>query len=142
MSYFEYRVVPAPKSVPRVKGVKSAVSRFAMSMAEALNAEGRDGWEFQSTETIETEVKASVLSKKKVERLSVLVFRRWVETEIPDAYPPQPVERDAPIPDLVPRDPDPAPAPAGTGQSRSALSARRDEVSEGSAPTLAPTRRD
>lgn len=147
MSYFEYRVVPAPKTVPRVKGVKSAEGRFALSMAEALNAEGRDGWEFQSTETLETELKDSFLSKKKVERLTVLVFRRWVETEEFVQPTPQPAERAAPIPEPEPQpefipEPSTEPAPADIGHARPSLSARRDEVPQGSAPTLDPPRRD
>ncbi|WP_375260892.1 DUF4177 domain-containing protein [Palleronia sp.] len=133
MSYFEYRVVPAPKSVPRVKGVKTAEGRFALSMAELLNSEGRDGWEFQSTETIETELKAGFFSKKKVERLSVLVFRRWVEVEELAERVPQRSEPEAPPSD---------PAPTVTDLARPTLSARRDEAPQGSAPSLAPPRRD
>ena len=133
MSYFEYRVVPAPKSVPRVKGVRSPEGRFAVSMAEALNAEGRDGWEFQSSETIDTEVKGGLFSKTKVERLSVLVFRRWVETEAYEEHAARAPERNAPEPDAAVDD---------SGQFRPTLSARRDDAPQGSAPTLAPPRRD
>lgn len=138
MSYFEYRVVPAPKSVPRVKGVKSPEGRFAVSMAEALNAEGRDGWEFQSSETIDTEVKGGLFSKTKIERLSVLVFRRWVETEIYEDHPPRAAEQDAADPALR----EPEAALDDTAQFRPTLSARRDDAPQGSAPTLAPPRRD
>lgn len=137
MSYFEYRVVPAPKSVPRLKGVKSPEGRFAVSMAEALNAEGRDGWEFQSTETIETEVRGGLLSKKTLEKLSVLVFRRWVDTDAYEDH--RPAEPEAPIADLAPRDAESSPAES---QFRPSLSARRDDPPQGSAPTLAPPRRD
>ena len=79
MSYYEYRVVPAPKSLPKVKGQKSPEGRFAYAVSEALNAEGRDGWEFQRSETIEMPVKRGFMSKSRTETLGVLIFRRWVE---------------------------------------------------------------
>ena len=81
MSYYEYRVVPAPASLPRVKGAKTPEDRFAHSMAQMLNIEGQNGWEFQKSETLATEVKRGWLSKRTTETLTVLIFRRWVETE-------------------------------------------------------------
>lgn len=139
MSYYEYRVVPAPKSVPRVKGVKSPEGRYAVSVAEALNAEGRDGWEFQSTETIETEVKNGFFSKRKVEKLSVLVFRRWVETEAQIAPAPQVAEPRPEVQEPAPQEADPAPADTET---RPFLTASRGDTTHGTVPPLAPPQRD
>ena len=99
MSYYEYRVVPAPKSLPKVKGQKSPEGRYSHAMAAALNAEGQEGWEFQRSETIETDVKRGFLSKARAETISVLVFRRWVEVDgAQSAHPFEPAMAPAPAP--------------------------------------------
>lgn len=81
MSYYEYRIVPAPASLPRVRGVKSPEDRYAHAMTLSLNTEAHAGWEFQRSETMTTEVRRGWLGKRSTETLTVLVFRRWVETE-------------------------------------------------------------
>lgn len=80
MSYYEYRVVPAPTAAPRTKGVKGTDARFAHGLSEALNREGRDGWEFQRSETMSVEAKSGFFSRTRYEQVTVMIFRRWVET--------------------------------------------------------------
>ncbi|WOI55301.1 DUF4177 domain-containing protein [Palleronia sp. LCG004] len=86
MSYYEYRVVPAPKDAPKAKGVKGIAARFSQGMEAALNAEGLDRWEYQRSETMQAETKRGLFRKTVVEPVTVLIFRRWVETtEMPFA---------------------------------------------------------
>ncbi|SEN86912.1 hypothetical protein [Palleronia pelagia] len=98
MSYYEYRVVPARTDAPRVKGVKGVDARFALAMEESLNAEGLAGWEFQRSETLNVEARRGLLRKPTVSAVTVLVFRRWVETEQAPA---------AEVETAAPRRPDP-----------------------------------
>lgn len=121
-------------------------------MAEALNAEGRDGWEFQRSETIDAPVKRGFLSKARPETLSVLVFRRWVvidgaqaehpfEPAMEPAYAPTPEETFE-----MHRVPDPEPyddvAPEQTQPRAPSLFARRDDTSRSSVPPLRAPDRD
>jgi len=157
MSYYEYRVVPAPKTLPKVKGEKRPEGRFAFSMAEALNAEGREGWEFQRSETIETEVRQGFLSKRTRTVLTVLVFRRWVETvdqSDPAAPPawsaPPPQEEVAPVtrvPEPEADRPYPSPEQIERGttdpapdEERPVFSARRTETGRDIPPLTGPWR--
>ena len=86
MSHYEYRVVPAPASVPRIKGARTPEDRFAQSMAQILNAEGLAGWEFQRSESLTAEVRRGWLGKRSPETLAVLIFRRWIDTGTGDAW--------------------------------------------------------
>lgn len=80
MSYFEYRVVPAPRQAPKAKGVKGTDARFAHGLEDALNGEGLAGWEFQCTETLSAEIRQGLFRKSMVETVTVMIYRRWVET--------------------------------------------------------------
>ncbi len=79
MSIYEYRVVPAPKQPARVKGLRDPEARFGHGLEAALNAEGRQGWEFQRIETIPAELKRGWLSRARTESVTVMVFRRPAE---------------------------------------------------------------
>lgn len=154
MSYYEYRVVPAPKSLPKVKGQKSPEGRYCHAMSEALNAEGRDGWEFQRSETIETAVKRGFLSKARPETISVLVFRRWVEIDANSSrHPFEPAVAPAPHPDQTfdtPAMAEPEPqyepafddAPAEPQSRNAGLFARRGETAQAQVPPLRAPDRD
>ncbi len=82
MSYYEYRVVPAPKSLAKVRGAKDPEERYGRTLELALNAEGREGWEFQRIETVTTVVKRGFLARGRAEIMTVMVFRRRVETSV------------------------------------------------------------
>ncbi len=86
MSYYEYRVVPAPKEAPKARGLKGIAARYAHGMAERLNSEGLDGWEFQRSETMTAESRQGIFRRTVAEPVTVLIFRRWVElAELPSA---------------------------------------------------------
>lgn len=80
MSYYEYRVVPAPRTLARVNRARTPEERYGGTLELALNAEGREGWEFQRIETVTVLVRRGWLSRGRDEAIPVMVFRRWVET--------------------------------------------------------------
>ncbi len=82
MSYYEYRVVPAPRSLAKVQGAKDPEERYGRTLELALNAHGRDGWEFQRIETVTTVIKRGFFARGQPETMTVLVFRRLVETSV------------------------------------------------------------
>ena len=90
MSFYEYRVVPAPVAAPRVKGVKGTSNLFALGLEEALNAEGQDAWEYQRSETLTASSRQGLFRKTVTEQVTVMIYRRWVETE--EAYVPEAAE--------------------------------------------------
>lgn len=75
MQSYEYKVVPAPARGDKVRGVKTTEDRFAQTLGAVLNAQARDGWEFQRTETLPAEERAG-LTRTKTVYLNLLVFRR------------------------------------------------------------------
>lgn len=84
MSY-EYLVVPAPRTAPRVKGVRGAAERFALAVAEVMNEAGRDGWEYLRTDTLPMEARAGWLGGRAVTPQELLVFRRAPSSDaLPD----------------------------------------------------------
>lgn len=80
MSYYEYVAIPAPKDAPRAKGVKGTGARLAHGLSEMLNRYGAEGWEFQRTETLGVETKPGFFSRPRIEQVTVMIFRRWIET--------------------------------------------------------------
>jgi hypothetical protein len=80
MSYFEYRVVPAPLTLAKAHDARTPEQRYGRTLELALNAEGREGWEFQRIEVVTAMVKRGWLSRARAEAMTVMVFRRWVET--------------------------------------------------------------
>lgn len=80
MPRFEYMVIPAPKRAAKVKGVKTTEDRFAHTLMELMNEHGKEGWEYQRTDTMPVETRTG-LGKKSLEDQSVLVFRRVLAEE-------------------------------------------------------------
>jgi hypothetical protein len=75
MQRYEYRVVPAPARAEKLRGVRSTEDRFAQTLAALINAQARDGWEFQRAETLPSEEKVG-FTKRRTVYLNLLVFRR------------------------------------------------------------------
>lgn len=76
---YEYRVVPAPKSGKRVKGVKGAEGRFAHALQVLMNEMGAEGWDYLRTDTLPSEERSGLTGKVTVFQ-NMLVFRRPLET--------------------------------------------------------------
>ena len=76
MSTFEYRVFVAPSIAKKVKGAKTLAERFAHSLAEVLNVEAREGWDFVGREQFQVEGKTGLLGKSRTSEETYLIFRR------------------------------------------------------------------
>ncbi len=91
MAMYEYRVIPAPTKGVKAKGLKSAEDRFAHTLQDIMNEQGKQGWEYQRTDTLPSEERSG-LAKKVTVFQNMLVFRRLATTEEADeATPPTPV---------------------------------------------------
>ena len=76
MSIFEYKVIPAPHSGKRAKGVKGADGRFANALSEAINELAVAGWEYVRAESLPSVERKGVMRKRHEAYQNVLVFRR------------------------------------------------------------------
>ncbi len=47
MTFYDYKVTPAPKQLKRIRGVSATADLFAATLAEAINAAAREGWEYR-----------------------------------------------------------------------------------------------
>ncbi|EEX11314.1 conserved hypothetical protein [Ruegeria lacuscaerulensis ITI-1157] len=83
MQRYEYKVVPAPKKGTKAKGVKTPEGRFSLTIEHVLNEMGAEGWEYQRAELLPSEERVGLTGSTTNWR-NVLVFRRAVETEVPD----------------------------------------------------------
>jgi hypothetical protein len=71
---YEYKVVPAPRTPAKVRGVKGDDARFALTIEEAINASAADGWEFVRAETLPCEHRGWF--RRSTDEQTLLVFRR------------------------------------------------------------------
>ena len=55
MTYYDYKVVPAPRRAKKVKGVHGAEELFALTLTEAINELARQGWEYVRAEHLPAE---------------------------------------------------------------------------------------
>jgi hypothetical protein len=78
---FEYKVVPAPARVSRVRGLKTTGDRFAHTLTETLNTLGGEGWEFLRSETLPCEERKGWFGGTRVSTQTVMVFRRSIPGE-------------------------------------------------------------
>lgn len=76
MSYYDYKIVPAPKKARKVKGVHGAAELFALTLSDAVNELARQGWEYQRSESLAIETPGGWLRRGRTEEHTVLVFRR------------------------------------------------------------------
>lgn len=137
MSQYEYAAVPAPKQVPKVKGLKGAEQRFAHGMTELLNTWAAEGWEFVRAETMGFEEKSGFIGKGSSGQTQLMIFRREMPAEAVDtayyaeaAAPPEELARELP-PVAAPEAPSPGAA------IRPTLSAKRETVTP-ARPLTAP----
>ena len=114
MSNFDYKVVAAPQSAGKHKGLKG-VDAFARTLEEVLTREAVDGWEFQRTETLPCEERAGMLGGREAMLRAVLVFRRERETarRTEPAGPKLVADNDASV---FAEDPAPSPRPVGPAE--------------------------
>jgi hypothetical protein len=80
---WEYKVVAAPRRGVKAKGARTTNDRFANAMAEILNAEARQGWEYLRAESLPADEKPGFLKSSVEVYQSVLVFRREIAASGP-----------------------------------------------------------
>ncbi len=81
MPGYEYKVIPAPKKPGKVKGVRGTDLKFAAALAEIMNTLGRDGWEYQRTDTLPCEVRQGLTGRTTTFQ-NMLVFRRAIDEPV------------------------------------------------------------
>ena len=74
MPRYEYKVVPAPRIPNKVRGLRHAAARFALTIEEAINTSAVDGWEFMRSETLPCEHRGWF--SRKTHEHTLLLFRR------------------------------------------------------------------
>jgi hypothetical protein len=104
MTYYDYKVVPAPKRAKRVKGVHGVEELFALTLTEAINEVARQGWEYVRAEHMPAESPGGWFRGPAAGEQTVLVFRRAREQMGPRlaAVRPEPVHEAYEPPPPVP----------------------------------------
>ncbi len=103
MSYFDYKVVPAPHRAKKVRGISGADDLFALTLTDAINEVARQGWEYVRAETMTAEAPGGFLRRATASERTMLVFRRPREQLSP---------RLAAVPEEAPEDLPPLEPPA------------------------------
>ena len=80
MSYFDYKVVPAPRRAKRSRGVNDPDELLALTLTEAINEHARQGWEYVRAELLAAEAPGRLFRRAKPVDCTLLVFRRPRET--------------------------------------------------------------
>jgi hypothetical protein len=80
MQRYEFKVVPAPRRGDKVRGVKTTEDRFALTLAEVMNAQGRDGWDYVRADTLPCDERVGLTGTKTTFQ-NMLVFRRILEAD-------------------------------------------------------------
>ncbi len=106
---YEYKVVPAPPRGEKIKGVKGAEARFAMTIEALMNDQAADGWEYLRADTLPSEERHGLTNTTTTFR-NLLVFRRphpgdptpfrpkLLESDSADEPAPSEADEDAPQP--------------------------------------------
>jgi hypothetical protein len=75
MTFYDYKVAPAPRQVKRTRGGSTAEA-FSATLAEAINAAAREGWEYIRAETLPAEEPRGWFRRSAEVIETVLIFRR------------------------------------------------------------------
>lgn len=82
MQRYEYKVIASPRRGVKAKGAKTNRDRFANALSELMNAEAKEGWEYQRAESLPSEEKPGLLKAAVEIYQSVLVFRREIASAV------------------------------------------------------------
>lgn len=108
MTFYDYKVVPAPKQLKRVKRVTSTAELFCATLSEAINTVARDGWEYVRAETLPATEQGGLFRRGAEVIETVLVFRRPREALGPRLASQRDPAPEPDAPHLGPGDRDPA----------------------------------
>ncbi len=78
MPKFEYRVVPAPRSGLKAKGLRTNEERFAHALEVLMNEMGAQGWDYVRADVLPAEERQGMTGRTTVYQ-NLLVFRRAVQ---------------------------------------------------------------
>jgi hypothetical protein len=140
MSFYEYKVVPAPERATKVRGLKGA-PLFAHGLETLMNELAQDGWEYLRAESLPEEEKKGLMGGRETVVRNILVFRRELYFE--DNTEEAPLAQAAP-PLTLSRRADPEEPARADPQVEADATADMDEIYSGAqaAPEEpAPTRR-
>lgn len=76
MQQYDYKVVPAPRRLKRIRGVSSSAELCAVTLAETLNAVAREGWEYLRAEQVSAAQEGGWFRRGAEVVETVLIFRR------------------------------------------------------------------
>ena len=77
MQRYEYKVLPAPRRGTKARDAKTTEDRFALTLSTLMNDLGRDGWEYQRSETLPCDERSGFTKTKTTEQ-TMPIFRREV----------------------------------------------------------------
>jgi hypothetical protein len=76
MTFYDYKVAPAPRELKRLKGVSSTDELFAATLSDAINAAAREGWEYLRAEILPATERRGLFRRGGDVSATVLIFRR------------------------------------------------------------------
>jgi hypothetical protein len=77
MQVYEYKVIPAPRRGEKAKGARSVAEKFGVALANAMNAQAREGWEYLRADTLPCDERVG-LTGSATHFQHMLVFRRAI----------------------------------------------------------------
>jgi hypothetical protein len=80
MTFYDYKVIPAPRRLKRIKGIRDPNELFAHTLTDAINEIAREGWEYVRAESLTAEETRGLFRRRVEFSETVLVFRRPRET--------------------------------------------------------------
>ncbi len=109
MTHYDYKVIPAPRRLKKVKGIKDTTELFVHTLTDAINEMARDGWEYVRAEQLSAEEHHGWFRRSTEVIQTVMIFRRE-RSDLPGprltaTEPETPAARR--LPDPVRRDPHP-----------------------------------
>lgn len=134
MSSAEYKTVPAPRRVKKIKGIKGAEANLAKMVEEIISEQASSGWAYLRTDTFPMEERRGLFSSRETVMRGVMVFQRISRARdshteaapMAHAHAAEPVAPAAPQPVQARRAPAPMPEPEDDFIARPVGGARPD----------------
>lgn len=123
MAEYSYKTVAAPRRARKTRGVRGPEALIAHAMAEIIEAEAANGWDYLRTDSLPVEEGGGMFSRAVTRWRAVMVFRRPTDaasrshapTAAPEFEPRDPGEPREPFMRVAaaPASPGPQPPPIG-----------------------------
>jgi hypothetical protein len=76
MTHYDYKVIPAPRRLKKIKGIKDTPELFAHTLTDAINEMAREGWEYVRAEQLSAEEPHGWFRRSTEVVQTVMIFRR------------------------------------------------------------------